>query len=269
MQCGDAYGGYMLNGIVEFTPEKRTLVRKDNSMSVVLHAPACGCLLSLIEHHSEVVSQNNLIIAGWGDLHGNVSPNTFYQAILGLRQCLEDVGLNKDFIITVRRRGLLIPASNFILPLETPETTLPFNISTEQSAPLLSHSNNNDTHKKNHLFSYKKTLFTLLLLMTIIFCYFLIKKTLQQNSIEQTEYFSNYYELQKFKNCHIFANNPMLNYDTYVYFIKEKNLACDQREWWYISADINSPRISVVRCINNIIKSSKNYCSTDYYYGSK
>lgn len=269
MQGCDTYAGYLINDIVEFLPEKRTLVRKDNMQSVALHAPASGCLVSLIEHHSNLVSQEDLIIAGWGDLHGHVSPNTFYQAILGLRQCLEEVGLSKDFIITVRRRGLLLSPSAFIKQIDAPGTVPPLNLTSEEEVIINPDVKNSNTNKKIILHNYKFIVAALLLIIIFILIYINTKRNPQLFTEVKYEYFSGYYQLQKYQNCHIFANNPLLNYNAYISFIKENKLACDQREWWYISSDINSPRISVVRCINDVVNASKNYCSTDYYYRRK
>ncbi|HID8942153.1 TPA: winged helix-turn-helix domain-containing protein [Enterobacter hormaechei] len=265
MQGSETPVGYLLNGIVEFSPDKKTLVRKDNMLTVTLHTPASGCLVSLIEHHPSLVSQETLIIAGWADLHEHVSPNTFYQTIMGLRQSLEEVGINKDCIVTVRRRGLLLSPDVIVESLNAPMVVLPANLTPESEETINYKATGNGGYKIKNLRGYAFLASMILLLMIVISL--IAKSYLPPVSMAKAEYFSSYYQLQVFEKCHIFANNPLLNYNAYVNFIKDNRLSCDQRQWWYISSDTNSPRISVLRCINNVINSQKNYCSTDYYYG--
>lgn len=271
MNDTDEIEGYLINGIVEFFPEKRLLIRKDTAQSVVLHAPASGCLMSLIENKPEVVSQSNLIMAGWGDLHEHVSPNTFYQSILGLRQSLEDIGLEKNLIMTVRRRGLLIPANNTITPISKENTASRSTLSGPDVAPGTKETDTLYPGQKNKFpfSSGKKGVILISLLIISIISIILTAgfPLIQVREDTPGEHFSDYYKLQSFEACNIYVNNPMINYESYIAFIKKNELKCDQRAWWYISADVNSPRISLVRCINSIIDSEKNYCSTDYYYG--
>lgn len=277
MKDTDSCAGYLINDIVEFLPKQKLLVRKDNSLSITLHAPASGCLLSLIEHHPDIVSQKNLIIGGWGELHGHVSPNTFYQTILGLRQCLEDAGLNKDVIVTVRRRGLLIPATTIIVPIEITGSESLYNTNSDEfnleEKSFSTYDVKNEISFQNKLTSpqyrYGRLAFITIFLLVISFIAIIFNKKMSSSNKDNNDYFSSYHKLEMFNDCHIFSKNPMLKHDSIMNFIKENNLGCDKRNWWYISADLNSKRISVVRCFNDVVNSSNNYCSTDYYYENK
>ncbi|MEG2734345.1 MAG: winged helix-turn-helix domain-containing protein [Hafnia sp.] len=265
MQTSDVSSGYLINGIVEFSPYKRTLVRKDNLLTVKLHMPAAGCLVSLIEHHPDRVSQEDLIIAGWAELRGHVSPNTFYQTIMGLRQCLEEAGLNKDIIVTIRRKGLLLSPDVIIEPIYIPKAVSPMKLTQEGKNITSYEAGRTNGHQIKYFSGYVVVASVMLFVMIIIL--FLYKHDLLSVSVARTEYFSSYHYLQNYQKCHIFANNPLLSYSTYVKFIKDKNLSCDHRQWWYISSAANSPRMSVVRCINDVVSAKNNYCSCDYYSG--
>lgn len=259
--------GFLINGIVEFFPEKRLLIRKSNAQRIVLHIPASGCLMSLIENKPEVVSQSNLIMAGWGDLHQHVSLNTFYQSILGLRQSLEDLGLEKDLIMTIRRRGLFISANNTITLIPMKEKSTQPTISEFDAVPTLKKTDTNYFCQKNKFsfFVGKKGMIFISILI-ILTTLTLTLPLLQESKYSNGKFFSSFYKLQSFEKCNIYANNPMINYESYITFIKKNKIECDQRTWWYISADINYPRTSLVRCIHSIVESQANYCSTDYYY---
>lgn len=259
--------GYLISDIVEFYPKKRLLIRSDNAKSLVLHSPATGCLVSLIENKPEIVSQSNLIISGWGELHEHVSPNTFYQSILGLRQSLEEIGLDKNLVMTIRRRGLAISDNISISPIFK-ENQTPDLVTTESGVTFDTKKLHTKERNKFVIALGKGVAIVLFSFIILIVFYSLFAKSLLIRDSKSTSegYFSDYYKIQSFEKCNIYVNNPAMNYDSYITFIKSKSLKCDQRTWWYISTSINSPRISLVRCINNIVNSEKNYCSTEYYY---
>ncbi|WP_262802888.1 winged helix-turn-helix domain-containing protein, partial [Enterobacter quasiroggenkampii] len=64
--------------------------------------------LYLITHPGEIISQNQLMVVGWGERNDVTTPNTFYQAILTLRNALAEVGLPRDTVKTISRRGLML-----------------------------------------------------------------------------------------------------------------------------------------------------------------
>jgi DNA-binding winged helix-turn-helix (wHTH) protein len=99
---------YLINQLVEFNPDSKSLVNRLTGRSIQLQLPASLCLLYLITHPNEVVSQNALMKVGWGERNDVTTPNTFYQAILTLRNALEDVGLARDTVKTISRRGLTL-----------------------------------------------------------------------------------------------------------------------------------------------------------------
>ncbi|WP_213134351.1 winged helix-turn-helix domain-containing protein [Citrobacter sp. FP75] len=99
---------YLINQLVEFNPDNKSLVNRQTGRAIQLQLPASLCFLYLITHASDIVSQNTLLKVGWGDRNNVTTTNTFYQAILTLRNALGDVGLPRDTVKTISRRGLTL-----------------------------------------------------------------------------------------------------------------------------------------------------------------
>ncbi|MEH0017656.1 winged helix-turn-helix domain-containing protein, partial [Citrobacter portucalensis] len=97
---------YLINQLVEFNPDSKSLVNRHTGRAIQLQLPASLCFLYLITHASDIVSQNTLMTIGWGERNNVTTTNTFYQAILTLRNALADVGLPRDTVKTISRRGL-------------------------------------------------------------------------------------------------------------------------------------------------------------------
>lgn len=101
---------YTINNLVDFHPGDRTLKNKITEKSVILQNPASFILLYLITNSGVVIPQARLVEAGWGEKNNITSVNTLYQTVLMLRNALTEVGLPRDLIRTVARRGMLITA---------------------------------------------------------------------------------------------------------------------------------------------------------------
>ncbi|MEZ6877562.1 transcriptional regulator [Enterobacter sp. KBR-315C3_2022] len=75
-------------------------------LSEVLNEPCARCLEALLAAQGNIVSQEELYKAGWGEGSKDVSPNTLYQNILLARKAFRKVAESSDdFIITVPRQG--------------------------------------------------------------------------------------------------------------------------------------------------------------------
>lgn len=99
---------YLINKLVEYDPENKTLVNHITGRTIQLQLPANLCFLYLITHPGKIISQNKLMVVGWGERNDVTTPNTFYQAILTLRNALAEVGLPRDTVKTISRRGLTL-----------------------------------------------------------------------------------------------------------------------------------------------------------------
>ena len=101
---------YTINNLVDFHPSDRTLKNKITEKSVILQNPASFILLYLITNCGVVIPQARLVEAGRGEKNNITSINTLYQTVLMLRNALTEVGLPRDLIRTVARRGMVITA---------------------------------------------------------------------------------------------------------------------------------------------------------------
>ncbi|MCK6879581.1 winged helix-turn-helix domain-containing protein [Enterobacter bugandensis] len=99
---------YLINKLVEYDPENKTLANHITGRTIHLQLPANLCFLYLVTHPGEIISQNQLMVVGWGERNDVTTPNTFYQAILTLRNALAEVGLPRDTVKTISRRGLTL-----------------------------------------------------------------------------------------------------------------------------------------------------------------
>ena len=113
---------YLIENRIIFTPATQCLARVDHpNQRIKLKQSASLCLLLLIQHRGQVVSQNELLEFGWGKNHRQVSFNAFYQSILSLRKSLQQLELEQPLITTIPRKGLIIQEEFDIQVIETPE----------------------------------------------------------------------------------------------------------------------------------------------------
>lgn len=116
---------YLINQLVEFNPDNKSLVNRQTGRAIQLQIPASLCFLYLITHASDIVSQSTLLKVGWGERNNVTTTNTFYQAILTLRNALADVGLPRDTVKTISRRGLRLNESTHVETITHSQTEPP------------------------------------------------------------------------------------------------------------------------------------------------
>lgn len=106
MDRSDDIQSFIIGERAAFVPSRRVIVDRLNAKEIKLHLPASCCLEKLLRHQGEIVSQEELILCGWGSKrNAGVSHNTYYQCILHLRKSLAIIGFS-DVIDTVPRHGL-------------------------------------------------------------------------------------------------------------------------------------------------------------------
>lgn len=122
----DAVIKYVLNAVFEFDPIKLTLRNKESNEYVRIHSTSAKCLLLLIEKHQVIVSQKELLQAGWGDKSHTVTYNALYQCILNLRKSFIQLGCEKAIIVTIPRKGLMISEDIIIERVEGDEANIKY-----------------------------------------------------------------------------------------------------------------------------------------------
>ncbi|CAM3835688.1 winged helix-turn-helix domain-containing protein [Rahnella bruchi] len=101
---------YLLNDIVLFDPEERSLVQIDatKARKIILHSPASECLRLLLLHNDQPVSQRYLFGQVWEKNGAYVTVNTLYQNMGSIRKGLKIAGLSDDVIKTLPKIGFKI-----------------------------------------------------------------------------------------------------------------------------------------------------------------
>lgn len=101
---------YLLNDLVFFDPEERSLVSVDATQvrKIILHSPASECLRLLLLHNGQPVSQKYLFDEVWEKKGAFVTVNTLYQNMGSIRKGLKAAGLPEDVIKTLPKTGFRI-----------------------------------------------------------------------------------------------------------------------------------------------------------------
>lgn len=87
----------IINELIVFEPDKNRLTSlKDYpERNISLHAPVSACLLLLLQHNHQPVTQKYLFSEVWEKNGAIVSTNAIYQSIALIRKALRGVGLGK------------------------------------------------------------------------------------------------------------------------------------------------------------------------------
>lgn len=98
---------FLINHVVLFEPDKRRLCQRGSypERAVVLHGPVSECLLQLLEHNGEVLSQRYLFAAVWEKQGAVVTTNALYQTIASIRKALKMAGLTENIVQTIPKEG--------------------------------------------------------------------------------------------------------------------------------------------------------------------
>lgn len=124
---------FLINDTILFVPEQYSLYRREAYPAgrITLHAPASDCLLLLVQHALQPVTQKMLFEQVWEKRGTVVSTNTLYQSIASVRKGLKAAGLNEEAILTLPKQGFKCVAK--ITPGELQDFILTF---AENAEPL-------------------------------------------------------------------------------------------------------------------------------------
>ncbi|MCM5700487.1 winged helix-turn-helix domain-containing protein [Leclercia sp. LTM14] len=117
-----AFTRFIINKEVIFDSDANILHSvEDESIKVTLNAPTARCLKLLLMSNGKVISREEFLAEVWNARGVVVSQNTFYQNISLLRKSLEQAGLSKDIIVTVRQRGFVLASNIEVTPCSNTE----------------------------------------------------------------------------------------------------------------------------------------------------
>ena len=242
---------YLINKLVEYDPENKTLVNHITGRTIQLQLPANLCFLYLITHPGDIISQNKLMVVGWGERNDVTTPNTFYQAILTLRNALAEVGLPRDTVKTISRRGLMLSETTQVeefTPNADPAIVNKDVVITDGTA----------RQKPAWLIILTATLLLIALINGVI-----IYKHHQKMP------FSHYIPLSTgsmTSGCQLFyaPNEPVQ--DHYLRLLKNHPGLCAEKRYVFLIGYSKTERIAAFVCNNDARRDAAALCTTHYFW---
>lgn len=248
---------YLIENKIIFTPATQCLARVDQpNQRIKLKHSASLCLLLLIQHRGQVVSQNELLAFGWGKNHRQVSFNAFYQSILSLRKSLLQLDLEQPLITTIPRKGLVIEETFDIQAIETPESIC--SPVEESVAPDTVTEELLPDAPRQPLFT---TTETIMVVLTLIICALILYPWQTSDN-----YFSAYTATAKTPtDCQYYFNNDASNFSRHSAFIDKNPELCQNNKFIYITTYPESKKLSVLVCRSPMKARQQNACQSVYY----
>ncbi|WP_336219685.1 winged helix-turn-helix domain-containing protein [Citrobacter amalonaticus] len=249
---------YTINNLVDFHPSDRTLKNKITEKSVILQNPASFILLYLITNCGVVIPQARLVEAGWGEKNNITSINTLYQTVLMLRNALTEVGLPRDLIRTVARRGMVITAD-----IQRVETNTVNEIEKEPEA----RDDMAQTRPKTR-FS-RKMLMAGMLVLSILLIGAGASFGLFYPTAESL--FSAYtiIDATSFSSCTILLKGQKTLNKHYAVFLTRHKTICQNNNYVFLSGMSSAKNIAAVACQLDIRKNPSTKCTTWYSINDK
>lgn len=249
---------YLIEDKIIFIPVRQCLMMVDDPQQLKLKPTASQCLLLLIQHHGQIVTQNELLEFAWGGQHRQVSFNAFYQSILSLRKNFLHLKVENAIITTVPRKGLVIQNDIHIEQIATP-------VQENESSPLPLLPERAVEQDEPSPVPTKKGWITpteiILIALTLV-----IVSTLLSSFWFHDNYFSGYVQENNISStCHYYFNNDASSFSRHDYFVKHNPQICSGEKHLYITAYPETKNISVIICAKPLPASGENSCQSVYY----
>lgn len=244
---------YVLNAVFEFDPIKLTLRNKESNEYVRIHSTSAKCLLLLIEKHQVIVSQKELLQAGWGDKSHTVTYNALYQCILNLRKSFIQLGCEKAIIVTIPRKGLMISEDIIIERVEEGgiNNKFPGNLSS-------------DIKRSQWLLSFSKPVYLILVATFTVLIFFDILFSLLNTSVSY-DFRYLYTEITFDESaCKYFINKENGYAKDVLQKIAPYQKLCKQNEWLFITKFNEMKSKSVLICDGIPGENKKTKCMSLY-----
>lgn len=243
---------YIINDIVEFHPSNRTLIDKKTGSIVVLQTPASLVFHYLIDHKGDITSQKQLIKEGWSAKKDITSVNTLYQTILFIRNTLENIGLSREIIKTIPRKGIFISDEVDIIKISLLTPLLEEQHAIDESS--VKKSSGNLFGEENLVKFFFVSLF---FVGVILFCVIYFSPS--------ESFFSSYRALEKSNvaSCSLFYNSDILSQQDYINFIHKNSVLCNNN-FVFLSGAKSVRNISALVCPDDIRENPSIKCITYY-----
>ena len=267
-------GRYVIDNQIIFVPAHLRLINTSNQNSLQLKEPAARCLYMMLSNHGKLISQNELMAYAWGDNHRQVPSNSFYQAILVLRKSLILSGAERDIIVTLPRKGLLIPDNisvaffpdNTDIDIDTAEAEitpeLPSssegNLRLESVSSAQDHAQSNDK-RPFHINKWSVIFLVILFINALYLVLFLTHRS--------ADHYFNEYEKISYpgESCNVLLNPQSGDRSRQIAFLKYHPELCQNEGSLYVTSYQNSSAISIFICTQPFATHTPENC-TPYFY---
>ena len=247
---------YLIDKFIIFNPERCSLTNRLSLKEIQLKSTASLCFLLLLKNHNKIITQNELLEFAWGHSHREATFNAYYQIILSLRKALLDIGLEKQIITTIVRKGLII------------RDDIPVEHITESQEPLLT-GTPPDYDIQQHreyatvpcqaLFLSEK----IILIITLAVSIFLLFRYIDS---KDDNFFSGYIPLHPHtQGCQYFINGDALNVSRHDAIIRSHPEICQKGHSIYITAYPEIMSASVLMCQKPVTGNVKNICTSIFF----
>ncbi len=252
---------YLINQLVEFNPDNKSLVNRQTGRAIQLQIPASLCFLYLITHASDIVSQNTLLKVGWGERNNVTTTNTFYQAILTLRNALADVGLPRDTVKTISRRGLRLNESTHVETITHSQTEPPL-------APFIKENNDPEVMPSPPQVATSIPWWNIFLTTGVIITTLIIWLVWYQTRpvMPFSKFVSVSMQIPSQENCKIYYSPNEHNLESYFSLMQSHPDLCEYNKHVFLSGYRKAQRMVAFVCDKDARIDVHAFCSTHYYW---
>jgi DNA-binding winged helix-turn-helix (wHTH) protein len=251
---------YLLDDIVEFHANEHYLINlQQDQEKIPLNSPASRCFQLLIENRGSIIEQKMFFEKVWNKHGTYVSANTFYQNISILRRGLVKAGLSDDIVKTVSRKGLTLSKTlnvkviNYALHEKIePQITSELTEKNEEQ-----HETEQTTHPHYLVNISKISMLIIGLALTGATVFYYIN--------QPDSYFSQYQKIKSIGDCQFFIKNPTVKINLITQIIDNLQEQCHTFKNYYITSYTFSPRLSIIKCKEEINSAKKHHCISEYY----
>ncbi|MGB7803387.1 winged helix-turn-helix domain-containing protein [Buttiauxella sp.] len=254
---------FLINDTLLFEPDEHSLRPLEGrpGSKIVIHTPASECLLLLLRHNHQVLTQRFLFEQVW-ERHGAVvTTNALYQSIASLRKGLQSAGLAENIIKTVPKMGFKSVATiregtidDFIAPVHS--VSLPaVDEKTEPEIPP-----NDLSPRKKHVanFFHSRWAYLLACITFILSCGVVYMQRAGGES-----YYSEYNYIGKVNGCVLYSSwsGEEKSAQTFTELGKRYSLICKTDGVAYLTLNRSLQGLSVLLC-NRKIQYSNAECQS-------
>lgn len=238
----------IINDIVVFEPDKNRLISlKDYpERSITLHTPVSACLLLLLQHSHQPVTQKYLFNEVWEKNGVIVSTNAIYQSIALIRKSLRAVGLDEEIIITLPRIGFKAEADVKYFTFD--EFTTAYSVQKVNASPvtIMSATVVGDNRSlTDYLHQYRR-----LPMMGVIIILLLTFYWSQQTK----SFYTHYADIGNIHGCQVYSSwsGKEKSISMFNQFYIRQNLACPPGKAVYMTLNNTQSGTSILVCRDNI-----------------